>query len=90
MTTIDNGYVQGKLRRAISTLGGSYPFVIGLEPAGLLDSRGVQYASIDFDNLRRSTLSSSTINNLPKLILVTLNFQLVFLFQPQPHEAFDF
>ncbi|MEQ8880201.1 MAG: T9SS type A sorting domain-containing protein [Cyclobacteriaceae bacterium] len=50
MTTIDNGYVQGKLRRAISTLGGSYPFVIGLEPAGLLDSRGVQYASIDFES----------------------------------------
>ncbi|MEQ8554423.1 MAG: T9SS type A sorting domain-containing protein [Cyclobacteriaceae bacterium] len=48
MSTIDNGYVQGKLRRAVSSSGGAYPFVIGLEPTGLLDPRGIQYALINF------------------------------------------
>lgn len=48
MSGVDNGYVQGKMRRAISPAGGNYSFVLGLEPAGALAQRGLQYARINF------------------------------------------
>lgn len=47
-SAVDNGYIQGKLRRAISPFGGSYGFVLGLEPAGVGAQRGMQYSRIDF------------------------------------------
>lgn len=45
---IDNGYVQGNLRRAISPAGGVYGFVLGLEPAGAGMQRGMQYMHMTF------------------------------------------
>jgi hypothetical protein len=45
---VDAGYIQGNLRRAISPAGGSYGYVVGLEPAGLGAQRGVQYVLLDF------------------------------------------
>jgi hypothetical protein len=48
MSGVDNQYVQGKLRRAIAAGGGSYGFVLGVEPAGAGAQRGMQYARIDF------------------------------------------
>ncbi len=48
-STTDNGYIQGKLRRAIAAAGGQYGFPLGLEPsASLTAARGVQYTRIDF------------------------------------------
>ena len=44
----DNGYVQGRLRRAVAVAGGQYPFVLGLEPAGAGAQRGIQYIRLDF------------------------------------------
>ena len=49
MSGADAGYVQGKLRRAISSTGGIYDFVLGLEPAATNAQRGVQYSRMDFD-----------------------------------------
>lgn len=43
MSGTDNGYVQGKFRRAISPAGGTYGFVLGLQPAGAGAQRGMQY-----------------------------------------------
>ena len=48
MSGVDAGFVQGKLRRAISPAGGQYPYVIGLEPAGAGAQRGMQYTLLDF------------------------------------------
>jgi hypothetical protein len=48
MSATDAGYVQGKMRRSISPAGGSYPFVLGLEPAGFGVQRGMQYMRINF------------------------------------------
>lgn len=48
MSATDAGYVQGALRRVIDPAGGSYSFVLGLEPAGAGAQRGMQYARIDF------------------------------------------
>jgi len=39
----DVGYVQGKLRHAVSGAGGTYGFLVGLEPAGINGQRGFQY-----------------------------------------------
>lgn len=48
-SSIDNGYVQGKLRRAIDPAGGIYGFVLGLEPtAAGPTQRGMQYSQINF------------------------------------------
>jgi len=47
MSGVDNGYVQGKLRRAIAAGGGAYEFVLGLEPAGAGAQRGMQYTRAD-------------------------------------------
>jgi hypothetical protein len=47
MSVIDDGYVQGKLRRAIAPAGGQYNFVLGLEPAGVGAQRGMQYTRVD-------------------------------------------
>lgn len=47
-SAVDNGYVQGKLRRAISPAGGTYGFVMGLEPAGVGMQRGMQYTHLNF------------------------------------------
>jgi len=49
VSAVDNGYVQGRLRRAVSSAGGQYGFVLGLEPAGAGAARGMQYARIDLD-----------------------------------------
>jgi len=40
-------YVQGNFRRAISAAGGSYNYLVGLEPAGAGAQRGVQYIRLD-------------------------------------------
>lgn len=48
MSGIDSGYVQGRLRRAISSTGGVYGYVLGLEPAGATAARGMQYVHLDF------------------------------------------
>lgn len=48
MSGVDNGFVQGKLRKRINAAGGSYPFVLGLEPAGAGAQRGMQYVRLDF------------------------------------------
>lgn len=48
MSTFDVGYVQGNLRRAINPAGGSYGYVLGLEPAGAGAQRGMQYVRLDF------------------------------------------
>lgn len=48
MSGTDVGYVQGRMRKQISPAGGSYQFVLGLEPAGSGAQRGMQYARIDF------------------------------------------
>jgi hypothetical protein len=48
MSGIDNGYVQGRLRRAIAAGGGVYGYVLGLEPAGAGAQRGMQYIHLDF------------------------------------------
>lgn len=45
---VDNAFIQGKLRRAISAAGGNYGFLVGLEPAGVNAQRGVQYVRLDF------------------------------------------
>jgi hypothetical protein len=48
-SAVDNGYVQGKLRRAISPAGGLYNYVLGLEPtAAGPTKRGMQYIHLDF------------------------------------------
>lgn len=48
--TLDNAYIQGKLRRAIEAVaGGAYGFPMGLEPSvSTTAARGIQYNSIDF------------------------------------------
>ena len=48
MSGIDNGYVQGKFRRAVNPAGGIFNYVLGVEPAGPGAQRGMQYALIDF------------------------------------------
>lgn len=48
MSAVDNGYVQGKFRRAINAAGGSYGYVMGLEPAAAGAQRGVQYILLNF------------------------------------------
>lgn len=49
MAAIDVSYVQGKLRRAIAFGGGSYGYVVGLDPdATSTQSRGIQYILMDF------------------------------------------
>jgi hypothetical protein len=49
-TNVDNGYIQGKLRRAINAAtGGSYGFPVGLEPSSSATAaRGIQYVKLDF------------------------------------------
>lgn len=42
----DAGYVQGRLRRAVAASGGTYGYVMGLEPAGAGAARGVQYTAL--------------------------------------------
>lgn len=48
MSGMDVGYVQGALRRAIASTGGSYGYLEGLEPAGTSASRGFQYVLLEF------------------------------------------
>lgn len=48
MSSVDAGYIQGKFRRAINAAGGTYNFVLGLEPAGVTAKRGVQYTLLQF------------------------------------------
>lgn len=44
----DEAYVVGKLRRAIQASGGTYGFVVGLEPASSTMARGIQYMQLNF------------------------------------------
>jgi hypothetical protein len=46
MSGTDNGYIQGNFRRAISPAGGTYNYVLGLEPAGGAAQRGMQYMNL--------------------------------------------
>jgi len=46
MSGTDNGYIQGNFRRAISPGGGTYNYVLGLEPAGAGAQRGIQYMNL--------------------------------------------
>lgn len=48
MSSVDAGYIQGRLRRAIDPAGGNYEFLIGLEPAGAGAQRGFQLARASF------------------------------------------
>ncbi|XOV66151.1 MAG: T9SS type A sorting domain-containing protein [Fluviicola sp.] len=48
MSAIDAGYIQGNFRRAISPAGGTYNYVLGLEPAGAGAQRGMQYTRLTF------------------------------------------
>lgn len=48
LSSVDAGYIQGKFRRAIDPAGGLYGFVMGLEPGGSSDARGVQYVRLYF------------------------------------------
>ncbi len=47
-SALDNGYIQGNFRRAISPAGGTYGFVLGLQPAGAGLQRGIQYMHMTF------------------------------------------
>ena len=49
MSSIDWGYVQGKMRQQIDAITGrQYQFVVGVEPGGAGQQMGMQYARIDF------------------------------------------
>ncbi|MFK7783974.1 MAG: T9SS type A sorting domain-containing protein [Crocinitomicaceae bacterium] len=48
MSGTDNGYIQGNFRRAIAAAGGTYNYVLGLEPAGGAAQRGMQYMNLIF------------------------------------------
>ncbi len=58
MAPVDNGYVQGNLRRAIASTGGVYGYAIGLEPGTAGQSLGVQYILIDFGGNNYDVVSS--------------------------------
>jgi hypothetical protein len=47
VSAVDNGYVQGKLRRAVVAAGGAYGFPMGLRP-GAPVAEGVQYTELTF------------------------------------------
>lgn len=46
MSGTDAGYIQGNFRRAIQAGGGTYNYVLGLEPAGAGAQRGMQYMNL--------------------------------------------
>ena len=46
MSGVDNGYIQGNFRRAVSPVGGTYNYVLGLEPGGGGAQRGMQYMTL--------------------------------------------
>lgn len=46
MSGVDNGYIQGNFRRAINPAGGTYNYVLGLQPAGAGAQRGMQYMNL--------------------------------------------
>lgn len=48
MSGVDAGYIQGKFRKAINTAGGTFPYYVGLEPAGAGAQRGFQYITLNF------------------------------------------
>lgn len=48
MSGVDAGYVQGKFRKAINAAGGTFPYHVGLEPAGAGAQRGFQYITLNF------------------------------------------
>ncbi|MBL4706462.1 MAG: T9SS type A sorting domain-containing protein [Flavobacteriales bacterium] len=48
VSVVDNGYVQGVLRRAINSGGGAYQYIVGLEPAGAGAQRGFQQIELNF------------------------------------------
>ena len=58
MSTQDMGYVQGNLRRAIGNAGGSYGYLVGLEPAGINAARGFQYILLDIGANNYDIISS--------------------------------
>lgn len=46
MSGVDAGYVQGNFRRAVSPAGGTYNYVLGLQPAVAGAQRGIQYMNL--------------------------------------------
>ncbi len=58
MSGEDNGYIQGKFRRAIAGAGGQYGYLVGLEPAGAGAQRGMQYSRVDLATNNYDVLTS--------------------------------
>ncbi len=72
MSGVDNGYIQGKMRRAVAPAGGQYGFVVGLEPAGAGAQRGVQYvlanlAANNYDVIM-SYFQTASPNSFPSIV----------------------
>ena len=69
MSATDQGYVVGKLRRAINdAVGGIYQYPVGLEPAAINAQRGFQYIHLNLDaggnyNVIRSYFQTGSPNN---------------------------
>lgn len=45
---VDSGYVQGKMRYAIASSGGTYNYVLGIHPGDTAAQAGIQYATLNF------------------------------------------
>lgn len=67
-STVDAGYVQGNLRRAISPTGGQYGYLEGLEPAGAGAARGFQYIRLDFSANTYDVVTSFYEQGSPNVI----------------------
>lgn len=69
MSGTDNGYIQGNFRRAIAPAGGTYNYVLGLEPAGGAAQRGMQYMNLIIGANNYDVISgffqSGLANNFP-------------------------
>jgi hypothetical protein len=72
MSGVDNGYVQGKFRRAIAPAGGQYNYVEGLEPAGAGAQRGMQYIRVDLAANNYDVITSYFETASPNTSAVTL------------------
>lgn len=67
-SNVDAGYVQGNLRRAIAPGGGSYGYLVGLEPAGAGAARGFQYILLDFTSSTYDVVNSYYEQGSPNVI----------------------
>jgi hypothetical protein len=72
MSGVDNGYIQGKFRRAIAPVGGQYSYVEGLEPAGAGVQRGMQYIRADIAANNYDVITSYYETASPNTFAVTL------------------